>query len=436
MSPPPARVGGDGPDAASALTEHQVRAVRAALERPAAQQPAWPDRRRALTVRATLAREPPVVTAGEVDRLSARLEAVCRGQALLVQGGECAETFALTAGQVVGSLRVLCAMTAVVERGTAMPVVMIGRLGGQYAKPRSALLDAEGLPSYRGDMVHSAAGNRAARVPDPARMITAHARARSTIGLLRAFCRSQPADRPQRRAAAAGGAFGLHGAAEIFASHEALVLDYEYGLLRSVAAGLGPPRLYDLSSHFLWIGDRTRQPAGAHVQFAALLANPIGLKIGPGARPEEVADCAERLNPDRVPGRLTLICRLGHDRVRDLLPPIIEKLLASEQVAIWQCDPMHANTRRSRNGYKTRYVDDMTDEVNGYVAVHRALGTHPGGLHLELTGEDVTECIGGLAGVTEDDLPRRYRTACDPRLNRQQALEVASVFAAALGPGR
>jgi 3-deoxy-7-phosphoheptulonate synthase len=215
---------------------------------------------------------------------------------------------------------------------------------------------------------------------------------------------------------------------EIFASHEALLLDYERALLRLDAPG-PEGKLYDLSSHFLWIGERTRQLDGAHIAFAELLANPIGLKIGPGTTPEQAVEYVERLDPQRVPGRLTLISRMGNGRVRDVLPPIVEKVTASGHQVIWQCDPMHGNTHESSTGYKTRHFDRIVDEVQGFFEVHRRLGTHPGGIHVELTGEDVTECLGGAQDISDTDLAGRYETACDPRLNTQQSLELAFLVA-------
>ncbi len=391
--------------------------------RPAEQQPDWPDRDELRRVGEVLSGLPPTVEPSEVDRLRERLAQVALGRAFLVQGGDCAETFAgNTDAHVLGNLRTLLCVAGVLAVAARLPVVTVGRVAGQYAKPRSSPFEAGGLPSYRGDIVNSLTPDAVSRTPDPRRMLRAHAAAGAAMDIVRS------------EAEASG--------TELFTSHEALLLDYEQALARhspgsgrgddSAEAGAGggagePPgsRLYGLSGHFLWIGERTRHLDGAHIAFAERIANPIGLKIGPSVTPEEVTEYAERLDPHRVPGRLTLISRMGSDRVRDVLPPVVEKLTASGHQVVWQCDPMHGNTHTSSTGYKTRRFGRILDEVRGFFAVHRALGTHPGGLHLELTGDDVTECLGGAQEISDAHLGTRYETACDPRLNGRQSLELA-----------
>ncbi|MFD9318527.1 3-deoxy-7-phosphoheptulonate synthase [Streptomyces sp. NPDC060053] len=375
----------------------------AAVTRPTAQQPDWPDPAGVRAVREVLRTAPPLVLPAEADRLTARLAEVARGAAFVLQGGDCAETFVgNTEAHLRGNLDLLARMAALLTRAGGLPVVRLARMAGQYAKPRSAAVDAHGLPVYRGDMVNGLAATSAERAPDPARMLRAHAASAVTMNFVRAWT---------------GG--------EVFTGHEALVLDYECALLRP-----GPPgdrRPYSGSAHFLWIGERTRRLDGAHIGFAELLANPVGVKLGPTTTPEEAVEYVRRLDPDGAPGRLTLVSRMGHRRVRDVLPPIVEKVTALGHQVVWQCDPMHGNTFVAPTGHKTRRVDHVLDELAGYFEVHRQLDTHPGGAHLELTGDDVTECLG--AGVGEADLPRRYETACDPRLNARQAMQVATFLA-------
>jgi len=382
----------------------------AALARPAAQQPVWPDPEQASIVAARLHHAPPIVAPDETARLHDRLASVARGEAFLLQGGDCAETFAdNTEPHLRANLRVLQEMAAVLARAAGMPVVTIARMAGQYAKPRSLPVDTLGLPVYRGDIVNGPEATPAARTPDPQRMLLAHANAASAMDRVRELC----ADRD---------------ASEVYVSHEMLLLDYERTGLW-VDAGGQEPRLSSGLAHFLWIGDRTRQLDGAHVAFAELLSNPIGLKIGPGVTPEQAVEYVRRLDPHGTPGRLTLVSRMGHHLVRDLLPPIVAKVNASGHEVVWQCDPMHGNTRTSGIGYKTRHFEHVVDELAGFFEVHRWLGTHPGGIHVEMTGEDVTECLGGARAIAEADLPARYRTACDPRLNADQSVELAHVVA-------
>ncbi|MFE5239042.1 MULTISPECIES: 3-deoxy-7-phosphoheptulonate synthase [unclassified Streptomyces] len=397
-----------------------------ALARPAAQQPEWPDPGAARETARTLSRLPPTVLPSEVDLLSVRLEKVARGEAFLVQGGDCAETFdGNTDEHVLGNLRTLMCVAGILSASAGLPMVSVGRVAGQFAKPRSSPFGPDGLPSYRGDIINSPVPTALSRTPDPRRMLDAHAVAAEAMEIVRAEAEQS--------------------GSEIFTSHEALLLDYERALTRvgpstagmplpgggDVAAGSPFPGggldggLYGLSGHFLWIGERTRDPDGAHIAFAEHIANPIGLKIGPSATPEQVTAYIERLDPDRRPGRLTLISRMGAEHVRDALPPIVEKVTASGHQVIWQCDPMHGNTHQSPTGYKTRHFHRILDEVYGFFQVHRALGTHPGGLHLELTGDDVTECLGGAQEIRDEQLALRYETACDPRLNARQSLELA-----------
>ncbi len=430
-----------------------------ALSRPAAQQPEWPDPEVVSRVRTVLESVPPITVPAEVDRLRERLAMVARGEAFLLQGGDCAETFeSNTEPHIRANLRTLLQMAVVLTYGASLPVVKVGRIAGQYAKPRSNSTDALGLPVYRGDIVNSLAPDPELRVPDPGRMIRAYANAGAAMNLVRAltgagmadlaqvhdwnkdFVRTSPAgeryealaseiDRGLRFMAACGVTDTSLHSTEIFASHEALLLDYERAMLRLDDPSTDNPSLYNLSSHFLWIGERTRQLDGAHIAFAELLANPIGIKIGPTTTPEQAVEYVERLDPRNEPGRLTLISRMGNGKVREVLPAIVEKVEASGHKVIWQCDPMHGNTHESSNGYKTRHFDRIVDEVQGFFEVHRRLGSYPGGIHVELTGEDVTECLGGAQDISDLDLSGRYETACDPRLNTQQSLELAFLVA-------
>jgi 3-deoxy-7-phosphoheptulonate synthase len=417
---------------------------------PAAQQPQWPDPVALRAVADALAGMPPLVVPIEVELLRTRLAAVARGEAFLLQGGDCAETFAgATEPSLRATLKTLLQMAVVLTYGASVPVVKVARIAGQYAKPRSSTVDVLGLPSYRGDMVNDLVADATARRPDPQRIIRAYHTAASTLNLLRAFAtggeahmrrvhdwnkdfvRMSPAgaqyevlareiDRAMEFMRACGVPDdALHGV-ELYASHEALILEYERALTR-VSDGRG----YDLSGHLLWVGERTRALDGAHIDFVSRIANPVGVKLGPTATPEYAAELVERLDPDDTPGRLTLISRMGHQRVRDVLPGIVEKVAGTGHLVVWQCDPMHGNTEESPSGYKTRHFERIVDEVRGFFEVHRALGTHPGGIHVELTGEDVTECLGGAQEIRDADLAGRYETACDPRLNTQQSLELA-----------
>ncbi|HEU0190894.1 MAG TPA: 3-deoxy-7-phosphoheptulonate synthase class II [Mycobacterium sp.] len=433
----------------------------AALAKPAAQQPSWPEAQ-VKPVRTLLEAVPPITVPSEIVRLQGLLAQVARGEAFLLQGGDCAETFTTnTESHIKGNIRALLQMAVVLTYGASMPVVKLARIAGQYAKPRSADTDSLGLKSYRGDMVNGIAADPSVREHDPSRLVRAYANSSAAMNLVRAltssglaslhlvhdwnreFVRTSPAgaryealageiDRGLRFMTACGVADRELQTAEIYASHEALVLDYERAMLRLSSADYGEdgrPELFDLSAHYLWIGERTRQLDGAHIALAEVIANPIGVKLGPATTPEMAVEYVERLDPHNVPGRLTLVSRLGNAQVRDLLPPLIEKVQATGHKVIWQCDPMHGNTHEASTGHKTRHFDRIVDEVQGFFEVHRALGTHPGGIHVELTGEDVTECLGGAQDISDSDLSGRYETACDPRLNTQQSLELAFLVA-------
>jgi 3-deoxy-7-phosphoheptulonate synthase len=425
-------------------------AIDDALSRPAVQQPPWPDPDELARVREILASVPPIAVPTEVDALQARLGKVARGEAFLLQGGDCAETFDdNTESHLRGTVRTLLQMAVVLTYGTSMPVVKVGRIAGQYAKPRSSQTDTAGLPSYRGDMVNAMDPTPRARRPDPARLVRAYANAAAAMNLARAitgagladlrhlhewnmdFVRRSSAgeryervateiDRSLRFMSACGVEDSSLRTVELYASHEMLVLDYERALLRPEG-----DRLYLLSAHQVWIGDRTRQLDGAHVALGALIANPIGVKLGPTVTPAEAVELVERLDPQRVDGRVALVSRMGNEAVRSLLPPIVEAVTRSGHRVVWQCDPMHGNTEETPSGHKTRHFDRIMDEVEGFFEVHNRLGTHPGGIHVEHTGEDVTECLGGAQMISHSELSSRYETACDPRLNTQQALELA-----------
>jgi 3-deoxy-7-phosphoheptulonate synthase len=424
-------------------------------DRPASQQPDWPDPAAVAAVTRELARIPPLVFAGECDTLKQRLASVTRGEAFVLQGGDCAETFAdSTADAIRSKLRTLLQIAVILTYAASVPVVKIGRLAGQFAKPRSSATetrDGVALPAYRGDAVNGLEFTEQARQHDPQRMLRACHYSAATLNLCRAFTQGGYADLRQVHtwntdfvaASPAGQRYELlaseidraltfmHASGtdpaefrtvEFYSSHEALILEYERAMTR-IDSRTGLP--YDTSAHFLWIGERTRAADGAHVEFASHLRNPIGVKLGPGTAPQDALALAERLNPDNEPGRLTFITRMGASAIRSALPSVVEKVTASGAQVAWVCDPMHGNTIEAPNGRKTRRVEDVVAEVTGFFEVHRGLGTHPGGIHIEFTGDDVTECIGGSHGITEDDLTGRYETACDPRLNRSQSLDLA-----------
>ena len=427
--------------------------------RGAAQQPTYADPAVVEATVARLRRMPPLVFAGECDELKAKLAAVARGEAFLLQGGDCAETFdGVTADNVRNKLRVLLQMAVVLTYAASVPVVKLGRLAGQYAKPRSSdeeTRDGVTLPAYRGDAVNGYPFTPEARRHDPARLLEVYHSSAATLNLVRAFVTGGYADLRQVhtwntdfvRDSAVGARYEklaqeidramsfMHAIGadpdefhrvDFHSSHEGLVLEYEHAMTRIDSRTQTP---YDVSSHFVWIGERTRQIDGAHVELFSRIRNPIGAKLGPTTTPDDAIALAGRLNPDNEPGRLTFITRMGAGRIRDALPPLVEKVTAAGVEVAWVCDPMHGNTFEASSGYKTRRFDDVIAEVQGFFDVHRAVGTWPGGVHVELTGDDVTECVGGGEELAEIDLGNRYESVCDPRLNRVQSLELAFLVA-------
>ena len=432
-------------------------------ELPAVQQPDWPDPEAVRAATAELAGQPPLVFAGECDQLKDRLAAVTRGEAFVLQGGDCAEMFSgSTANEVRSKLETLLQMALVLTYAASVPVVKIGRIAGQFAKPRSQPTESRDgveLPAYRGEAVNGLEFTAESRRPDPQRLLRAYHSAAATLNLARAFTHGGYADVHQAhawnqdfvaqspagqryeqlageidRALAFMNACGidpeeLHGV-EFYSSHEALLLEYERALTR-IDSRTGLP--YDVSAHLVWIGERTRDLDGAHVEFCSRIRNPIGVKLGPTTSPGDAVALIERLNPDGEPGRLTLITRMGAEKIRESLPPLVEGVTKTGSPVAWVCDPMHGNTFETPSGHKTRRLDHVLDEVAGFFEVHRALGTHPGGIHVEFTGDDVTECIGGGDDIVEADLHQRYETACDPRLNRRQALDLAFMVAEMYG---
>jgi len=433
--------------------------------KPAGQMPEYPDRDSVAAVEAKLRRYPPLVFAGEARRLEERLAEVAAGRAFLLQGGDCAESFAeFHPDTIRDTLRVLLQMAVVLTFGAAMPVVKVGRMAGQFAKPRSAPTETNGgveLPSYRGDIVNALEFDEGARVPDPERQIQAYAQAAATLNLLRAFTdggyaaltrvhswmlgfveRSPQGERYRDFADRISEALAFMTACGVtdlntpeikrttlYTSHEALLLGFEEAMTR-VDSTSG--RWYDTSAHLVWIGERTRDPEGAHVEFCRGIANPIGVKAGPTTTPDELLTLCDILNPSNTPGRLTVITRMGHERIEEGLPPLIRAVQREGREVVWCCDPMHGNTIKSSTGYKTRPFERILAEVRGFFAVHKAEGTHGGGVHIEMTGQEVTECTGGAQAITDDHLSSRYHTHCDPRLNASQALELAFLIAGAL----
>jgi len=428
----------------------------------AAQQPTYPDRAAVDFAVAKLRTAPPLVFAGECDDLKAKIAAVAKGEAFLLQGGDCAETFAgVTADNVRNKLRVLLQMAVVLTYAASVPVVKVGRIAGQYAKPRSSDMetrDGVTLPAYRGDAVNGFEFTPEARRPDPQRLVDVYNNSAATLNLVRAFVTGGYADLRQvhawntdfvrespmgqqyeemaneiERALTFMKAIGadpdeFH-RVDFHSSHEALVLEYEHALTRIDSRTQEP---YDVSGHFVWIGERTRQLDGAHVELLSHIKNPIGVKLGPTTTPDDALALAAKLNPENEPGRLTFITRFGAKKIRDGLPTLVEKVTAAGVQVAWVCDPMHGNTFEASSGYKTRRFDDVIDEVQGFFDVHRSLGTWPGGVHVELTGDDVTECVGGGEELRAEDLSHRYESVCDPRLNRVQSLELAFLVAAML----
>jgi len=426
--------------------------------REVAQQPAWPDTEELKRAEARLSSLPPLVFAGEARHLTDQLAEVAAGRAFLLQAGDCAESFHDgSADAIRDKLKVILQMAVVLTYATGVPVVKVGRIAGQFAKPRSAELeeiDGVALESFRGHMVNDEAFDAEARRPDPWRLVEAYGQSVATLNLLRAFTKGGFADLARvqawnqefvatssegrrytkiaaeiERALTFMRACGIdlnkeHSLHEVdfYTSHEALVLNYEEALTRRDSL---TGSWYDCSAHLVWIGERTRQLDGAHVEFASGIGNPIACKLGPSVAPEDAVELAERLDPDRTAGRLTFITRLGADRVEDLLGPIVEAVSAAGHLVVWTCDPMHGNTFAADNGRKTRRFDDILREIRGFFAVHRSLGTWAGGVHVELTGAEVTECLGGAEAIGQSDLDENYTSMCDPRLNARQSLDLA-----------
>ena len=425
---------------------------------PAEHQPRWPDETELNAVVGYLRTLPPLVFAGETDQLLEEMADASRGRAFVLMGGDCAESFAeSTAERIRAKIRTILQMAVILTYGSSVPVVKIGRMAGQYSKPRSSATEVhEGreLPSYFGDAVNGHEFTAESREPDPRRLIEAYQRSVATLNLIRAFTQggfadlskvhewnqgfvANPAyaryetvaaeiDRAMRFMRAAGVDDQSLRTVDFYSAHEALILPYEDSLTR-IDSRTGRP--YNCSAHFLWVGERTRQPDGAHVDMLSKVANPIGVKIGPDAKPADVLALVDKLNPRGKAGRLTLISRMGARKIADRLPPIVEAVRKDGRPVTWVTDPMHGNTISASNGMKTRRLEDILAEIKGFFAVHEELGTHPGGIHVELTGDDVTEVLGGAEEVVEDTLGERYRTLVDPRLNHQQSLEMAFIVA-------
>ncbi len=434
-------------------------------QRPALQMPEYPDSEHLAQVEARLAQSPPLVFAGEARTLREHLAEVAEGRAFLLQGGDCAESFAeFRADNIRDTFRVLLQMAVVLTFAAACPVIKVGRMAGQFAKPRSQpteTVDGVTLPVYRGDSVNAMDFTPEARIPDPERQIRAYSQAAATLNLLRAFAQGGYADlhrvhswnldfvtssaqgeRYQDLAERITQTLDFMAACGItadtapqlretqfYTSHEALLLGYEQAMTR-VDSLTG--QWYDTSAHLLWIGERTRQPDGAHVEFLRGVENPIGVKLGPTTSPDAMLRLMDILNPTNDPGRLTLIARMGADKVEESLPPLVRAARREGRKVVWSCDPMHGNTIKSSSGYKTRPFEQVLDEVRRFCAVHRAEGSHAGGVHFEMTGQDVTECTGGAQAITDGDLADRYHTQCDPRLNASQSLELAFLIAETL----
>jgi 3-deoxy-7-phosphoheptulonate synthase len=424
----------------------------------AKQQPTWPDPVELEKVRAELGKLPPLVFAGEVDTLRNRLSQAAEGKAFLLQGGDCAETFVdATADRIRNRIKTVLQMAVVLMYGSSLPVIKMGRMAGQFAKPRSSdteTRDDVTLLAYRGDAVNGYEFTEDSRQHDPKRLLQAYHTSASTLNLIRAFTTGgfadlrevhawnkgftdNPAnkkyesiagdiDRAMRFMEACGVDSAELRATEFFVSHEGLLFDYERPLTRIDSRTLTP---YVTSGHFIWIGERTRQLDGAHVDFFSRVRNPIGIKLGPTTTKDQVLALIDKVDPNREPGRLTLISRMGAGKIREALPPLVEAVRDAGAQPLWITDPMHGNGITTKNGYKSRRFDDVMDEVTGFFEVHRATGTHPGGLHVELTGDDVAECLGGSEQIDESTLEQRYESVCDPRLNHMQSLELAFLVA-------
>ncbi|GJL93319.1 class II 3-deoxy-7-phosphoheptulonate synthase [Hyphococcus sp.] len=422
----------------------------------------YPDPAALAAVESELSTYPPLVFAGEARTLRASLARVAKGEAFLLQGGDCAESFKeFHPNNIRDTFRVLLQMAVVLTFGAAMPVIKVGRIAGQYAKPRSSPTESvEGatLPSYRGDNINGMEFDAAARAPDPQRLLKAYGQSAATLNLIRAFAYGGYADlrnvqkwnlefvsgNPQedRYRALADKisesitfmeACGIDGSTvrsirevDFYTSHEALLLGFESAMTRVDST---TDKWYDTSAHMLWIGDRTRQPDGAHVEFCRGVENPIGMKCGPSLPPDELLRLLDILNPKNEAGRIVLITRFGADKVGDGLPPLVKRITAEGRNVVWSCDPMHGNTIKSGNGYKTRHVDAILSEVGSFFDACTAEGANPGGVHFEMTGQNVTECLGGSQEISEADLHSRYHTHCDPRLNASQALDLAFILA-------
>ena len=431
--------------------------------------PAYQDEAGLNRVEKTLGDYPPLVFAGEARALTAALADVAEGKAFLLQGGDCAESFAeFHPDSIRDTFRVLLQMAVILTFGGALPVVKVGRMAGQFAKPRSSDSETVGdksLPSYRGDIINGFDFEETQRVPSPDRMLQAYNQSAATLNLLRAFAQGGYADLTKvhqwnlsfvdkspaseryedlanrideamqfmRACGVTAESAPALRETDFYTSHEALLLPYEQALTR-VDSITGD--WYDVSAHFLWVGDRTRQADHAHVEFLRGIKNPIGMKVGPSSEPDDLIRLIDTLNPDNTPGRLTLIARMGADKVGDMLPALVRRVGAEGRSVVWSCDPMHGNTIKSSSGYKTRPFDRILAEVERFFDVHRAEGSHPGGVHFELTGKDVTECTGGAYQITDELLAERYHTACDPRLNADQALELAFLIAENLKAAR
>jgi 3-deoxy-7-phosphoheptulonate synthase len=426
--------------------------------KPAGQQPVWPDDAELKAVHTQLSSLPPLVFAGEARHLTRALGEAAGGRAFLLQAGDCAESFSeFNADSIRDKLKVILQMAVVLTYGAGVPVIKVGRIAGQFAKPRSSPTEVVGdqvIDSFRGHMVNDDLPEAAARVPDPKRLIAAYQQSVSTLNLLRAFTKggfasltqvhawnqqfvassnegqrfegmAEGIDRALRFMAACGINLTAEGSlheVDFWTSHEALILDYEEALTRRDSL---TDKWYDCSAHMLWVGERTRQLEGAHCEFLSGIDNPVGSKVGAGADAAEVIGLCERLNPDRIPGRLTLITRMGVDAIETTLPPLLRAVRDEGHPVVWVCDPMHGNTFTAEGGRKTRRFDDILGELEAFFRCHREVGTWPGGVHVELTGDDVTECLGGVEDIAEDQLHQRYTTTCDPRLNARQSLDLA-----------
>ena len=433
-------------------------------ELPITQVPEYPDVTALRNVEKKLETRPPLVFAGEVQELRKKLGQVADGSAFLLQGGDCAESFAeYSADNIRDSFKVILQMAVALTFGAGLPVVKVGRMAGQFAKPRSApteVIDGIELPSYRGDMVNSIEFNDTSRCPDPNRLLNVYEHSAATLNLLRAFSQGGMAnlnkvqswnsdyvkDTAQSKKfeqlsekieeclqfMAACGINSDNTRAlmetDFYTSHEALLLNYEEAMTRKDTI-TDQKELFTTSAHMVWIGDRSRQVGGAHVEYMRGIANPIGLKCGPSLEADELLRLIEVLNPDNIPGRLTLIARMGADKVLAKLPTLLKAVKKSGASVVWCCDPMHGNTVKASSGYKTRRIEDVMKEVEGFFAAHDEVDTYPGGIHFEMTGQNVTECVGGVVSVTEESLGDRYHTHCDPRLNASQALELAFLIA-------